>query len=314
MWWQSTLWRPIEASPSLVNWQETAKKSVAQDWQGFDSLRFLIVFGDSFSSVGYSPESPLPSAEEPLGVRFPGETSCERPTEETAEATQQVACDPNWVGHLVREVNSQRAGQTPLRVFDYAIAGDTVARMKLKQVSKEFLPHLGAHPEWAPWLPSDTLFVTWIGINDCTWNLRLKVSSAQATIDDYFGAQEKLYNAGARNFCFIDVPPVHLFPNGPKTPRARTAYEAWNPLLREGARTFSAAHPDATVFLFSSWELFTRIRANPSLVGPTAEGGIADKLFVDGFHLSSAVHAVIAREFLAFLRSQPALGSDFSTT
>ncbi len=113
----------------------------------------------------------------------------------------------------MRSVNAQRHDKA-LLVFDYAIPGDTVARMKLKQVGKEFLPHVGSHPAWAPWTACDTLFLTWIGINDCTWNLRLQAPSAQACLNDLFAAQEKLYQAGARNFCFIDVPPAHTFPNG----------------------------------------------------------------------------------------------------
>ncbi|EIW61098.1 uncharacterized protein TRAVEDRAFT_28408 [Trametes versicolor FP-101664 SS1] len=277
---------------------------ISDNWRGFDSLRFLVIFGDSFSSVGYSAGSSNPSADEPLGIVFPGETSCER----LDEVTQQTVHDPNWVGHLVRSVNAQRPDKA-LLVYDYAIPGDTVARMKIKQVGKEFLPHVGSHPAWAPWTASDTLFLTWIGINDCTWNLHLQAPSAQACLDDLFAAQEKLYQAGARNFCFVDVPPAHTLPKGPKTPRAKAAYESWNPLLRSGAEAFSAAHPDATVLLFSSWDLFTRVLSDPLAAGVAHEAATRAALFADGFLPSSAMHAVIAREILAFLKSQPAAGS-----
>lgn len=276
--------------------------------------------------MGFSAGCSKPSADEPLGIVFPGETSCER----LDEVTQQTVHEPNWVGHLVRSVNAQRHDNA-LLVYDYAITGDTVARVKIKQVGKEFLPHVGSHPAWAPWTGSDTLFLTWIGINDCTWNLRLQASSAQASLDDLFAAQEKLYQSGARNFCFVDVPPVHTFPNGesalaavsvpfsdcssrtgglgPKTPRAKTAYESWNPLLRAGAEAFSTAHPDATVLLFSSWDLFTHVLSDPLSAGVAHEAATQAALFADGFHPSSAMHAVIAREILAFLKSQPAAES-----
>ncbi|KAL1947057.1 hypothetical protein VTO73DRAFT_14018 [Trametes versicolor] len=275
---------------------------ISDNWRGFDSLRFLVIFGDSFSSVGYSAGSSNPSADEPLGIVFPGETSCER----LDEVTQQTVHDPNWVGHLVRSVNAQRPDKA-LLVYDYAIPGDTVARMKIKQVGKEFLPHVGSHPAWAPWTASDTLFITWIGINDCTWNLRLQAPSAQACLDDLFAAQEKLYQAGARNFCFVDVPPAHTFPKGPKTPRAKAAYESWNPLLRSGAEAFSAAHPDATVLLFSSWDLFTRVLSDPLSAGVAYEAPTRTALFADGFHPSSAMHTIIEKDILAFLRHQPTL-------
>ncbi|KAI0365142.1 hypothetical protein BV20DRAFT_1039069 [Pilatotrama ljubarskyi] len=244
--------------------------SVGEHWTGMESIMYLVVFGDSYSSVVYCTGSPHPSDENPLGVDFPGETSCGIVDEET----QQSVSEPNWVGHFTREMRIVRTSH-PLLVFYYAIAGDTVARLKLKQVGREFLPQLGIHPEWAPWTSSDTLF---------------------ASLHDLFAAQDKLYKAGARNFCFVDVPAVHTFPKGPKTPRAKAAYQAWNPLLRQGAEAFSASHPDAAVFIFSSWALFSRILADPT------DGRAA--LFVDGFRPSSAVHKVITKELISFLRTQ----------
>ncbi len=169
----------------------------------------FVFSGDSFSAVGYNSKDRHPCVDHPLGIEFPGLTSCER----VDETTGKVTYEPNWVGHFVQTVNAKRIGH-PLLVYDYAVSGDTVARMKLWQVEKEFLPHLAPHPEWAPWTPSDTLFVTWIGINDCTYNIRLQPSAAQRSFDDLFAAQEELYTAGARNFCFVDVPLAHTFPKG----------------------------------------------------------------------------------------------------
>ncbi|KAH9885120.1 hypothetical protein C8Q73DRAFT_660241, partial [Cubamyces lactineus] len=276
--------------------------NLSNTWKSIDSLEYLFVFGDSFSSVGYTSKCTPPSSCTPLGVAFPGQTSCER----TDEAHQEITYDPNWVGHLLTDIVTRRKHSMPLLVFDYANPGDTVARMKLAQVGRQFVPHAGAHPEWAPWCSSDSLFVTWIGINDCTWNLRLQVSSAQASLNDLFAAQETLYRTGARNFCLIDVPPAHLFPQGSRTPRAIAAYETWNPLLRSGAKAFIDAHLDATVFIFSSWDIFTRILANPQSYGLTCEGESRCALFVDGFHPASAVHATIAKEFLSSLREATA--------
>ncbi|KAJ8488442.1 hypothetical protein ONZ51_g3584 [Trametes cubensis] len=177
------------------------------------------------------------------------------------ETRQEIAYDPNWVGHLIKHIDNQREESLSLLVFDYANLGDTVARTKLAQVS-----------------------------------------SAKASLDDRFATQEALYCAGARNFCLIDVPPAHEFPKGPKTTRARTAYEAWNPLLREGAKAFIDAHPDATVIIFSSWNLFLLILADPLSYGLPCQGKSRSALFVDGFHSTSAVHAIIAKELLTSLR------------
>ncbi|KAI0697089.1 hypothetical protein C8T65DRAFT_755657 [Cerioporus squamosus] len=236
---------------------------------GLASIK-LSICGDSFSAVGYSSKDRHPSAEHPLGVEFPGFTSCERINETTGEVT----FEPNWVGHFVQTVNATRR-ENPLLVYDYAVSGDTVARMKLWQIEKEFLPHLAPHPEWAHWTSSDMLFVTWISIKNCTYNIRLQPSAAQRSFDDLFAAQEELYAAGARNFCVIDVPPAHTFHRGPKTPRARDAYVAWNPMLRQRMEQFSETHQDAT----------------------------RQALFVDGFHPSSVLHQLISTEFFIFVSS-----------
>lgn len=203
--------------------------NIADSWLGIEEIKHLVVLyvrentifsrfcfvdiqpysGDSFSSVGYSHKERAPTAERPLGVDFPGLTSCER----VDETTRAVSYEPNWVGYIVNTINETRRA-SPLLVHDYAISGDTIARMKLWQIKKEFIPHLAPRPEWAPWTSKDTLFVTWIGINDCTWNIRLQPSSIHQSFEDLFKTQEALYAAGARNFCVIDMPPVHAFPNG----------------------------------------------------------------------------------------------------
>ena len=84
---------------------------------------------------------------------------------------------------------------------------------------------------------------------------------------------------------------------GPKTPRAKDAYNAWNPLLEENATKFCAAHPDASVFIFSSWEVFTRHLEEAE----TSEA--RDALFVDGFHPGTHLHGVIANVLQSFLEN-----------
>ena len=71
-------------------------------------------------------------------------------------------------------------------------------------------------------------------------------------------------------------------------------------MLRQRAELFSQTHGDATVLLFSSWDLFTRVLSDPSSVG-LPHGGDREGLFVDGFHPSSDLHRVISSEVLEFL-------------
>lgn len=163
------------------------------------SLSWMNSSGSSYCDVGYHSMSPHPTAEKPLGVEFPGTAWCE-------------PGKPNWVGHFIQEVKAQHGQQ--LLAYVYARGGDTVEGVK-RQVQRHFIPYLSPRPDWAPWTSVDTLFMTFVGINDCAINSRTPdaVGATETSIRDLFALQEELYHAGARHFCFIDVPPTHRFPN-----------------------------------------------------------------------------------------------------
>ena len=102
---------------------------------------------------------------------------------------------------------------------DFAVSGDTVQGVST-QVNTQFLPFAGRRPEWAPWTARDSVFcssslvfvlmvVTWIGINDI--NRWLDIPSQ---ITFLFQLQEMLYDAGARKFVFLNVPPYNRSPWG----------------------------------------------------------------------------------------------------
>jgi hypothetical protein len=79
------------------------------------------------------------------------------------------------------------------------------------------------------------LSVTWVGINDWCVYQHLSIpllalndlwSSAYVTkegvqglVEDLLNAQKDLYDVGARNFLFIDLPTIHRAPAGMKHPR-----------------------------------------------------------------------------------------------
>jgi hypothetical protein len=98
--------------------------------------------GDSFSHVGYSSRSPVPTSSSPLGVAFPGQTVTEPGL-------------PNWLGYLVRDYGH---GHANIIAYNYARRGDTVLGVSGEQVSREFLPSVGRNPGWATWGQSDTIF------------------------------------------------------------------------------------------------------------------------------------------------------------
>lgn len=109
-----------------------------------------IYSGDSYSAIGYHPRLPHPSEDNPLGIKFPGNTY----TEARSSANGEWEGTPNWVGHLV--VSRRDKGHRML-VYDYAVGGHTVSGVR-SQVEQWFVPNVGQRPEWAPWADADSLF------------------------------------------------------------------------------------------------------------------------------------------------------------
>lgn len=66
----------------------------------------------------------------------------------------------------------------------------------------------------APWRASNTLFSVWIGINDIGNSFWLSNWDAfsDTLFDAYFALVQKLYDAGGRQFLFVNVPYVNRSP------------------------------------------------------------------------------------------------------
>ncbi|PCH37968.1 carbohydrate esterase family 16 protein [Wolfiporia cocos MD-104 SS10] len=258
-----------------------------ETWPGFEKLKHLVIFGDSYSQVGYNSQEPRPSANNPLGVAFPG-------------ITWNEPNQPNWIGHLIK-----KHAPAPLLVFDYARGGDNVSGVRW-QVRREFLQYLAPKPRWARWSEYDTLFITWVGINDCAF---ANAETVPKFVAELFDLQDELYNAGARNFLLVDLPPIHRSPAGnkPKSlqlPSRQPSCELWNIYLKEGAAQFASSHPLSTVLIYSSWETFSKAMDNPTAFGFETEdvrkagGG----MWVDRLHPTSKMHDLVARDLAQFLQ------------
>ncbi|KAJ7187241.1 hypothetical protein C8R46DRAFT_1059212 [Mycena filopes] len=221
-------------------------------WRGYDRLKYLVVFGASYCDVGYSPQdSPAPSAEEPLGVKFPGITF--------ADDGQ-----PNWVGHLVKDFapnDDDDGSPAGLLVYDYAQGGSRVHDVR-RQIQDMFVPHIGLKPEGARWEAEDALFITWVGINDAAWG-----SDHGLNLEKLFEAQKILYDCGARNFLLVNVPAIDRAPAKGNKPN----YIAWNVDLKAASARFASLHPDATVLIYSAYDTFNAILDDPIAHGFSSE-------------------------------------------
>lgn len=177
-------------------------------YRGFKKLKYVFSFGDSYTQTGFNLTngSPLPSAGNPMGnPPWPGWTSSN---------------GPNWIGYLTTTYNA-----STLLTYNMAYGGATIDSALVKpwrddvlslknQIEDLFLKHLGSHPATTPWRSDNSLFTIFIGINDVgnSYWLGDFDNFHNHLMDVYFGLVDKLYSTGARNFLFINVPPVNRSP------------------------------------------------------------------------------------------------------
>jgi phospholipase/lecithinase/hemolysin len=143
------------------------------------------------------------------------------------------------------------------------------------------------------------------------------------------GAHKRLFDAGARNFLFINLPPIERSPgmlkgvhsSKPKNKsshaisllvasyrlNAGQIYKDWNKALAETVRQFANAnHSEITAMIFSSYDTFTNVLDDPVSCGFTSEdvrkeeGGI----WYDHLHPTSRMHDIIAANMAQFLGDQ----------
>ncbi|KAG8799046.1 hypothetical protein FRC16_005929 [Serendipita sp. 398] len=260
-------------------------------WKGIEDIRHMIVFGASYCETqpyGFWSE---PTDEQPLGIEYPGITRTDG--------------GANWVGHLVYKRSP------PILVYNYAKSGHTVDGVQ-EQVQTMF-PR--TNPPSVALSPETSLFATWIGINDIGQSCSdfggtfSSGADIERAIDHLFILQQELYDKGARNFLFIDVPPVDRSPAYRGSPKTRGAPRIvlWNMELQRHIRTFvteKEATGPVTVLYFSSHKIFTSILDNPEEHGFPEEdinksGGA---IWVDELHPTSAVHAIFARKINVMLK------------
>jgi hypothetical protein len=86
----------------------------------------------------------------------------------------------------------------------------------------------------------------------------------------------------------------------------REQVEAWNVLLRNQAEDFAKSSEETTVFVFSSHQVLTEVLEEPlyfNFTGDDPETKGAG-IWVDGLHLTPAVHAIFAERLLDSLTTR----------
>jgi len=311
-----------------------AERSCAtEDWPGWSKIKHAFIFGDSYTTTGFNNTvGPQPSVGNPLGnPPFPGFTASN---------------GPNWVDFLTVQYNA-----SILLTYNLAFGGATVDSSLVtpfeptvlsvaQQVLDEFFPSYASSPADAPWTPADTLFSVFIGIND-VGNSYFEGLPATTTLnneifDVYSGLVQTLYNAGARNFLFLNVPPVDRSPLTQAEGATAAAEEAadlaaFNSHVTNLATTLKKTLTDTNVFTFDTNSLFTKVLDKPASFPQTAiyknttnfcvayENGtpaentfdascgvpVNEYFWLNSLHPTYPMHNVLAQEVSLLLESGP---------
>ncbi|KAI1787659.1 fungal cellulose binding domain-containing protein [Ganoderma leucocontextum] len=265
---------------------------------------FWFVFGGSYTTVGFNANGTLPAPGNPLGnPAFPGKT---------------VTGGTNYVDVLTTELN-----RSLTLTYDYAVSGATVdesivklgtGSRSLKVQIGDFLQGAGQKPKSAPWTRESALFSIFIGINDVLASYRNggdRDAFNDVLMDAYFGQVQRLVSrlasdAGARNFLFIDVPPVERAPaslNNNATDRLleKNTIIDYNSKLADRAKAFQAKYWGVKTWVWDSNGAINNILDNYEKYGftnITSWGGPGD-FWGNNYHPSSTAQTIMAKDIAA---------------
>lgn len=241
------------------------------NWPGWKGIKHAFIFGDSYTTTGFNQTGVQPTPTNPLGnPTYPGWTASN---------------GPNWVDYLTVKYNA-----STLLTYNLAYGGATINSALVapwkpevssvaEQIENEWFPAYASKPSTAPWSSSDTLFAIFDGINDVgnSWYQGLPATTTlnAEIFAVYHGIVMELYYAGARNFAFLNVPPVDRSPLAKLNTAAEQAQEkadilAWNTALADMAACLKDEKPDVNVFTVDANKYFTQVLDKPSTFKATA--------------------------------------------
>lgn len=220
--------------------------------------------GDSYTTTGFNQTGVQPTPTNPLGnPTYPGYTA---------------ANGPNWVDFLTVKYNA-----SVLLTYNLAYGGATIDSTLVapylpivssvaEQIENEWFPVYGSGGDavGAPWSGDDTLFAIFDGINDVgnSWWLSTTAALNTEIFAVYRGLVDELYYAGARNFLFVNVPPVDRSPLALGNTAEQQAMEKadiadWNARVVGMAQAVKGGLEGVNVFVVDANKVFTEVLDDP---------------------------------------------------
>lgn len=262
--------------------------------------KYLVVFGDSYSSTGFYIQGGYPSASDPIGQPdLPGSTT---------------TGGLNWVGLVTSELNSSL-----ILTYDWAYYGaDTDASIVYSYATYcfddqvgEFESALVPAPAEAPWTPDDSLAVIWVGINDVGEAFWESIAlPLDAVMTRYWGLVEDLYDDGLRDFVIMSVPPFDQAPVFAQQAASALAglqgnISAYNEALESNLASFTSGRSDVTARFFDTSSYFWAALDDPTAYGATDASCMNSDgttcLWYDNYHPGQAIHRLVAEGLVSAL-------------
>ncbi|KAL8728840.1 MAG: hypothetical protein Q9181_005204 [Wetmoreana brouardii] len=270
----------LSAAAPTPDWQNGPQSPQPKtEWQGWDHIDKLFVFGASYTGTGFSwlPPNLQPSPSNPLGNSVRGSTSSN---------------GPNFITYLTTVFNASL-----IETYNFAFAGaqvsatatsntpyakDTGGQNDMVGQVNSFTSYCTstAQAPLTTWSASSSLFISFFGINDILASYaRADPSTTSRIFESYNQNLESLYLSGARNFLILNIPPMDLMPlfvsgfqaadlhipiTAGNSTLVRQAVEAFNGQIPTLVSNFESSHPDAKVFIYNVHALFYTMTASSS--------------------------------------------------
>ncbi|KAJ7339034.1 hypothetical protein DFH08DRAFT_249397 [Mycena albidolilacea] len=269
-------------------------------------VTYWFPFGDSYTTTGFDPNSTLPTVGNPLGnPPFPGFTG---------------GGGENFVGYDTVAFN-----KSIILTYNYAYGGATIDAnlvipylptvLSLTDQVNQFLAGAAKKPTSTPWTSANSLFTIWIGINDIGnsfGNGGDRAAFSDTLLAAYFVLVQKLVVAGARNFLFINVPPIDRSPlmlaqSTASQALEKTVIAGFNTKLVAKIASFKANNTGVTSWLWDSNAAFTTILNAPTQFGFVDAVGFGNTgdFWGNNYHPSSAAHQIFAKQISTLLAGTP---------
>ncbi|CZR68815.1 uncharacterized protein PAC_18715 [Phialocephala subalpina] len=316
----------------LPSWKAGTKTSrncaATLDWNGWQSIKYAYIFGDSWTDTAFDPKGTQPSPEAPLGnPDFPGRNA--------ANAT-------NWVGFLTTQYNASLLQTYNLASSGATLDNDVVPGYPMSmslQVYQRFMPHY-ADAHSPPWKASDTLFIMFAGIVDSIMMNGRKDPDDLSNMNGnltrvYSKLLNSLYGAGARNFLLLNVPPMERTWQPEDIgqeikDKFKSDVAVYNERVRKAAEELNTFE-GTNVWLFDTNTLFNQALDNPTSFAqtsgilntttpcgnyasgtpttdyydPVCDIPVNQYFWLNGLHPTYPIHDVLAEQLVKLLEKGP---------